>query len=154
MFRSATSTTSAPWIDYTHDTVYVGADGGLMYKITGVFHGTPTLAGAPWPITVSSGHHLSPPVLDSELGMLMVGSTTGNLYQINTTNGALAALVIGKPGITGAGVVAPPLVDLTNGTTFVVSSNDGTSAVLVEVDTNTLSQLAKEIGRASCRERA
>jgi len=147
---SATSTTSSPWIDYTNDTVYVGADGGLMYKITGVFHGTPTLAGAPWPITVSSGHHLSPPVLDSELGMLMVGSTTGNLFQINTTNGALATLVIGKPGITGAGVVAPPLVDLTNGTTFVVSSNDGTSAVLVEVDTNTLTQLAKgRIGEGS-----
>ena len=84
-----TSTTSAPWIDYTHDTVYVGVDGGMMYKITGVFHGTPTLAGAPWPITVSTGHHLSPPVLDSELGLLMVGSAIGNLYQINTTTGAL-----------------------------------------------------------------
>jgi hypothetical protein len=140
---SATSTTSSPWIDYKNDTVYVGADGGVMYKITGVFHGTPTLAGAPWPIIVSSGHHLTPPVLDSELGMLMVGNATGNLYQINTTSGALAVLPIGKHGAAGAAIVAPPLLDLTNGTTFVTSANDGTSAVLVEVDTNTLTQLAK-----------
>ena len=147
---SATSTTSSPWIDYTNDTVYVGADGGVMYKITGVFHGTPTLAGAPWPITVTSGHHLSPPVLDSELGMLMVGSATGNLYQINTTSGALAVLPIGKHGAVGTAVVAPPLIDLTNGTTFVTSANDGTSAVLVEVDTNSLAQLAKaRIGEGS-----
>ena len=54
---TVTSTSAAPWIDYTNDTVYVGVDGGVLYKITGVFRGTPTLAGAPWPITVSSGHH-------------------------------------------------------------------------------------------------
>ena len=42
------------------------------------------------------------------------------------------------------------MVDVTNGTTFVVSSNDGNSAVLVEVDTATLTQLAKaSIGKGS-----
>ena len=147
---TTSSTTSSPWIDYTNDTVYVGADGGLMYKITGVFRGTPTLAGSPWPITVSSGHHLSPPVLDSILGMLMVGSANGNLYQINVSTGALAVLPIGTHSSSSAGVVAPPLVDLTYGTTFVTSADDGTSAVLVEVDTNTLTQLAKgRIGEGS-----
>jgi hypothetical protein len=39
--------------------------------------------------------------------------------------------------------VAPPIVDGTAGTTFVVSANDGTSAVLVEADTTTMAQLAK-----------
>jgi hypothetical protein len=41
-------------------------------------------------------------------------------------------------------------VDITNGTTFVVSSNDGTSGVLVEADTLTLAELARaSIGQAS-----
>jgi len=140
---NANSTTSAPWIDYDSDTVYVGADNGNVYKITGVFHGTPTLSGPPWPITLAANNHLSPPVLDSNLGMLMVGAQNGNLYQINTTTGTAALpLPIGSGGTT-SGIVAPPVVDITNGTTFVVSANDGTSAVLVEVDTASLTQLAK-----------
>lgn len=135
---SARSTTSSPWVDYTNDIAYVGDDKGLVYKITGVFHGTPALSGAPWPVTISNGR-LSPPVLDSERGLLMVGSRSGTLYQVNIANGALATLVVGKNG----SIVAPPIVDVTNGTTFVVSANDGTSAVLVEADTATLTQLAK-----------
>jgi hypothetical protein len=136
-------TTSAPWIDYSGDIVYVGSDKGLMYKITGVFRGTPTLAGSPWPVTVSTNFHLTPPVLDAGLGMLMIGSANGSLYQINTATGALSARAVGQRGGTSPGIVAPPIVDVTNGTTFVVSANDGISAVLVQVDTATLTQLAK-----------
>lgn len=135
---AAISTTSSPWVDYASDTAYVADDGGFVYQITGVFHGTPTLSGTPWPVSVSGGR-LSPTVLDNRLGMLMIGGRNGNLYQINITNGALATLPVGKSGT----IVAPPIVDVTNGTTFIESSNDGTSAVLVEADTATLTQLAK-----------
>ena len=127
--------TSSPWIDYGNDIVYVGSDDGLVHKITGVFHGVPALSGSPWPVTVSSGLHLTSPVLDSVLGKLMVGSGNGNLYQINTATGAVATFGVGG-GSTSHGIVAAPLVDITNGTTFVVDANDGSSAVLVEVDTN------------------
>ena len=139
---AANSTTSSPWIDYGSDIVYLGADKGNIYKITGVFKGTPTLAGAPWPVTVSTNLRLSPPVLDSGLGMLMVGSANGSLYQINTATGALATLVVASGGTT-PGIVAGPVVDVANGTTFVVSANDGTSAVLVEADTASMTQLSK-----------
>lgn len=139
---AANSTTSSPWIDYFADIVYLGADKGQVYKITGVFKGTPTIAPAPWPVTVSNNLHLTPPVLDSVLGRLMVGSTNGSLYQINTATGAVSApLVIGS-GIS-SGIIGPPVVDITNGTTFVVSANDGTSAVLVEADTASMTQLSK-----------
>jgi hypothetical protein len=134
---SANDSSSSPWIDYGNDIVYVGADNGLVYKITGVFHGVPALSGSPWPVTVSTGLHLTSPVLDSGLGKLMVGSANGNLYQIDTATGTLATLPVGG-GTTSHGIVAAPLVDITNGTTFVVSANDGTSAVLVEVDTATM----------------
>lgn len=139
---SATSTTSSPWIDYASDIVYLGADNSQVYKITGVFKGTPTLAGAPWPVAVSAGFKLTSPVLDSGLGKLMVGSGNGILYSINITTGALGALAVGGSGTTH-GIYAPPIVDTTNGTTFVISANDGTSAVLVEADTSSLVALAK-----------
>ena len=118
---AAYNSSSSPWIDYGPDTVYVGADNGVVYQITGVFKGTPTLSGSPWPVTVSSKFHLTSPVLDSTLGLLMVGSANANLYQINTSTGALGGpLVIGKKGGLSSGIVAAPIVDVTNGTTFVV----------------------------------
>jgi hypothetical protein len=148
LFSAKNDATSSPWIDYASDTVYVGANDGKVYKITGVFKGIPTLVIThPWPVTVSTGHTLTAPILDSRLGMLMVGdSTSGNLHQINIATGALTTFSVGA-GL-GKGILAAPVVDVTNGTTFVVSGNDGTSAVLVEVDTASMTQLAKaQIGQ-------
>ncbi len=144
-FSSADSTLSSPWVDYVSDTAYVGADDGKIYKITGVFHGTPTVvAGGGFPVTVTLNDRLTSPVLDPTrgiAGLLMVGSGNGSLYQIQLSNGAYLQLAVGKG--TYSQIKAPPMVDVTNGTTFVVSSNDGTSAVLVEADTSTLGELAK-----------
>jgi hypothetical protein len=141
---SFNSTTSSPWIDYGTDTVYLGADNGVVYQITGVFNGTPTLTGAPWPAIVSTNIRLTPPVLDSGLGLLMVGSANGNLYQIDTSLGAVVgALPVGQFGAASSGIVAGPVVDVTNGTTFAVSANDGSSAVLVEADTASFTELTR-----------
>jgi len=140
---TATSTRSSPWIDYTSNTAYVGVDGGQLYKITGAFTASPAIGWGGLPVTVSNGRHLTPPVLDNRLGVLMVGSGNGNLYQVNSTTGAVASLVVGATTKTTPGILAPPIVDVTNGTTFVVSANDGTSAVLVEVDTATLGVITK-----------
>jgi hypothetical protein len=149
-FAAANSTTSAPWIDFVNDVAYLGADDAKIYKIIGVFRGTPALAGAPWPVTVSPNFRLTPPVLDSRRHMLMVGSANGKLYQIDTVSGQLKSLVVGLQGTKNPGILGTPIVDVTNGTTFVVSANDGTSGVLVEADTASLTQLAKaRIGVAS-----
>jgi hypothetical protein len=140
-------TRSSPWIDYATDTVYVGVNNGNVYQITGVFNGTPTLSGSPWPVSVNAAaFHLSSPVLDGVRGLLMVGSANGNLYQIDTTSGGVVALGVGGVG-TNPGIVAAPIVDVANGTTFVVTANDGISAALVQVNTATMVQAAKaEIG--------
>jgi hypothetical protein len=139
---------SSPWVDYNTDTAYVGANNGSVYKITGVFSGTPTLAGAPWPVPISPRFRLAGPVLDKNLGLLMVGSGNGNLYSIDATTGAVKSLAIGIS--TNHGILAPPVVDVSNGTSFVVTANDGTSGVLVEVDSATMTLLAKaRIGLAS-----
>jgi hypothetical protein len=147
---TAGSTSSSPWIDYGNDIVYLGDDSGVIHKITGVFKGTPTLAGAPWPVTVSSGYHLTPPVLDATLGALMVGSANGNLYKISTSTGVLSTgLPIGAG--TSGGIYAAPIVDVTNGTTFVVVANDGKEGgALVQLDTSDLTEISKSsLGQAA-----
>jgi hypothetical protein len=136
---AAYDSASSPWIDYSADIVYVGSDNGLVYKITGVFHGIPTLSGAPtWPVQAGT-LHLTSPVLDSVRGELMVGSA--NLFRIDTATGVVSTLPVGAGA--SSGIVAPPIVDVTNGTTFVVSANDGTSAVLVEADTFTMLEMSR-----------
>jgi hypothetical protein len=149
-FALALDTRSSPWIDYNTDVAYVGADDGRIYKITGVFKGTPTLAGAPWPVTISPNVRASIPVLDKNLGLVLVGSQNGTFYSINAVTGAVRSLVVGRSGGTNPGILTGPIVDVTNGTSFVVSANDGTSGVLVQVDSASMTILAKgRIGIAS-----
>ncbi len=145
--------TSSPWIDYGTDTAYVGSASGYVYEITGVFHGTPTLVTPPWPNPVVANQALTSPVLDRNLHMLMFGAANGNLYGINIVTGAVAHLTVGS-GATNKNILAAPIVDVTNGTTFVVDSDSvltgPASAVLVEVDTATVGLLAAvSIGEGS-----
>jgi hypothetical protein len=146
---AATDTLSSPWIDYGHDVAYVGADDGLLYKITGVFNGTPALAGAPWPITVGAGGlgknlRLTGPVLDQITNNIFVGDGRGILWSINSnTPTTVHSLVVGQFGKLNPSILDAPIVDVANGTVFAVSSNDGTSAVLVQADTTTLAQSAR-----------
>jgi len=146
VFSTDPSTTSSPWIDFSGDTAYVGDLTGTVYQITPVFNGTPLLTGSPWPVQVSENYGLTPPVLDSNQGLLMIGSANGNLYQIPTDNPqAFATLPIGNG--TSPQLVAPPIVDITNGTTFVAAADDGTTAVLDQVETSSLEILSTgEIG--------
>jgi hypothetical protein len=149
-YAASGNTRSSPWIDYATDSVYVGANNGSVYKINNVFFGTPTLAGAPWPVALSPGRVLSSPVLDNGTGNLFVGDTRGSLFQINTTTGAFKSLAVGQAGSPNAAIVDAPIVDPSSGTVFATSSNDGTSAVVVEADTTTLAQLARgRIGQGS-----
>ena len=149
--------TSSPWIDYHPDTAYVGSATGVIYKITGAFRGTPTLdTTAPWPVTVIANSALTSPVLDSSLGKLMVGAANGILYQVDASTGVVAAahLIVGTGGGATKAILAAPIVDVTNGTTFVVSANSvltgAASAVLVEADTATVGLLAAvNIGQGS-----
>lgn len=144
---SATDTQSSPWIDYGNDIIYVGTDDGKVHKITGVFTGSPALDPTPWPVQVAAGH-LSSPVLDENLSVLMIGSANGNLYQINTSTGVLNATPIGSG--PGKAIVAPPIVDITNGTTFVVTSDLGYAAGLVQVRTSTMVPMSTaELGEGS-----
>ncbi len=154
---TANDTTSSPWIDYDADTAYVATDDGFVYQITGVFTATPKLSTSPWPIKLTNTS-LGSPVLDSNLGLLMVGGhDNGTLYQININSPSTAPVTLqvgyNLTGKVTPGIVAPPVVDITNGTTFVVSAygdfvfspSMNFAAVLVQVDTATLGQKVKQV---------
>lgn len=151
--------TSSPWVDYALDIAYVGSANGAIYKITGVFKGTPTLdTTAPWPVTVIANSALTSPVLDSNLNMLMVGAANGNLYQIDASTGVVSATHLAVGQGNNHAILAAPIVDVTNGVTFVVSSDCGNvcatgvpyGAVLVEADTASVTLLAEaSIGQGS-----
>jgi hypothetical protein len=145
------NTRSSPWVDYIADVAYVGADDGKLYKITGVFNGTPTLAGPPWPVTVSANRRLTAPVLDHVTRNIFLGDGRGFLWSVNVDNPALRSfLAVGLPGAVNPAIFDGPLVDSDNGTVFAVSSNDGTGAVIVQADTATLAQLRRgRIGQGS-----
>jgi hypothetical protein len=150
-YASTTDTRSSPWVDYAADEAYVGADDGKLYKITGVFKGTPTLAGSPWPVTVSANRRLTAPVLDHVTRNIFMGDAEGFLWSVNVDNPALtASLAVGLSGAPHTGIVDGPLVDSGNGTVFAVSSNDGVSAVVVQADTSSLAELQRgRIGEGS-----
>jgi hypothetical protein len=75
---AASNTRSSPWVDYKNDILYVGLDNGRLYKVTGVFKGTPTLVStAPWPVLIINGQTLSSPVLDANTGRLFIGANNG-----------------------------------------------------------------------------
>jgi len=144
-YSANATTTSSPWVDYRADVAYISDDKGVMYKISPVFGpGTPALVKtSPWPIQVAATR-LTPPVLDKQQGYLIAGGRNGDLYEINISTGAAAALIVGTHSGVNSSILAPPIVDLTNGTIFVVSSNanGGASAVLEQVHENNFQPMA------------
>ncbi|HEY1270776.1 MAG TPA: hypothetical protein VGF08_02290 [Terriglobales bacterium] len=144
-YAASNNTRSSPWIDYANDTVYVGANNGNVYKITGVFNGTPTLvSGGGWPVAASAGRIISGPVLDLVTHNIFVGDTAGRLRSFNSvTPGAITSLAVGLQGATNPGIIDSPMLDGVNGVVYAVSSNDGVSAVLVEASASTLQQITR-----------
>jgi hypothetical protein len=150
VIAAASNMRSAPWIDYPSDTAYVGLDNGKLYKITGVFNGTPTLAGAPWPATVRLNRTLTSPVLDVT-GIIYLGASDGILYSVNSTTGTvITSLAVGSGG-TYPNIDDAPLLDSTGGQVFAVSPKNATTntAVVVQATTGLIQKARVSIGLGS-----
>jgi hypothetical protein len=136
---SATDSNSSPWVDYNADTAYVGADNGVLYKITPVFGGgAPALVSTGgWPVTVSTQTNkvLTAPVVDDTAARIFIGDGYGYLYGVNLTNPgtSMAQVTVGWVGHgAGTGVVDPPIAvtDSANSATDQVFVFTGCSTVL------------------------
>jgi len=138
---SATDSNSSPWVDYNTDSAYVGADNGVLYKITPVFGGgAPALVSTGgWPVTVTASSQtnkvLTAPVVDDTAARIFIGDGYGYLYGINLTNPgtSMATVTVGWVGHgAGTGVVDPPIAvtDSANSATDQVFVFTGCSTVL------------------------
>jgi hypothetical protein len=127
---------SSPFVDYYQDIAYVGTNNGRIFKITGVFKGTPTLAGAPWPL-VAGATTLTEPVIDFTNGNIFVGSANGNLYGFTSAGAAIASspVTIGN-GTANGGIAGAPVEDVVNGRIYVATGNNGTNAVVAQTSTS------------------
>ena len=129
-------TNSSPFMDYLADAVYVGTDSGQIFKITGVFGGTPALAGAPWPVAAAGT--LSGLVLDFQTGNVLVGSSNGKLYGFSAAGTPLpgSPLTIGN-GTARGGLIDAPLEDVLDGLVYEFTGNDTAAGSAVAVQTST-----------------
>jgi hypothetical protein len=136
---TASNSNSSPWVDYGSDTAYVGADNGVLYKITPVFGG-----GAPalvttggWPVTVSTQTNkvLTAPVVDDTASRIFLGDGYGYLYGVSLINPgtSMAKVPVGWVGHgAGTAIVDPPIVvtDPANSAIDQVFAFTGCSTVL------------------------
>jgi hypothetical protein len=136
---TATNSNSSPWEDYSADAAYVGADNGVLYKITPVFGGgAPALVSTGgWPVTVSTQPNkvLTAPVVDDRAARIFIGDGYGYLYGVNLINPgtSMARVTVGWVGNgAGTGVVDPPIAvtDPANSATDQVFVFTGCSNVL------------------------
>lgn len=147
---AASNARSSPWVDYASDTAYVALDNGRLYKITGVFKGTPTVViTAPWPVTINLNSTLTSPVLDSTTGNVFLGAGNGRLYTVNVNApGPPTAIQVGKNGAATPGIFDSVLFDATGATVFAVSANDNvlTGAAVVQVNSTSPFSVAARVG--------
>lgn len=121
---------SSPYVDYSGDTIWVGANNGTLHKFTGVFSGTPAeVTTGGFPATVSAGNALSSPVYDFGGAQVFVGSARGaasggNLHRVDRTTGVVTSS--GQLAINSStGLRASPVLDSSAGRAYAWVFDDG-----------------------------
>jgi hypothetical protein len=129
-------TRSSPFVDYAHDTAYVGDDTGKLHKFTPVFNGTPAeVTTGGWPFSVTTVI-LSPPTYDAISGNIFMGGNLGNLWCVSSATPArcsTGSITLGSG--SSPAILDAPTVDSTQGTVFAVA-NTSSNATLSQVTTS------------------
>jgi hypothetical protein len=119
------TTLSSPYYDYQNDdAIYVGNDNGKLFKILGVFGGTPAVDTASgWSsagLTLgATGIKMTGPIWDINSGNVFIGGSDGKLYAVNGTSpGTPVSIAIGSGSANGGGIVDAPIVDSSSGTVY------------------------------------
>jgi hypothetical protein len=137
---------SSAYIDYTNDVAYIGADNGILYKITGVFHGTPAVQ---YCVTVKASKLLTSPVYDQVSNQVFV-SDGYSVYSYTPGASSFTAggtIVVANAAATDP-IVLSPIVDSTNGFVYVFSKADSTNTntVVSQLNLALTSQVTAAIG--------
>ncbi len=150
-FAETGNSNSSAYIDYTNDVAYVGADNGILYKITGVFKGTPAVQ---YCVTVKANRLLTSPVYDQTTNQVFV-SDGFSVYAYTpgaggfTANGSIVVASCASAGCDP--IVLSPIVDTTNGFVYVFSGADSTNtnSIVSQINLTLTTQTTAVIGPAS-----
>jgi hypothetical protein len=146
---SAANSNSSAYIDYGSDVAYVGADNGKLYKITGVFKGTPTVE---YCVTVKANAKLTSAVYDQVSNQVFV-SDAYSVYSFTPgASGFTASGSIAVASTTAADpIILSPIVDSTNGFVYVFSAADSTNTntIVSQLNLGLTSQATAAIGPAA-----
>ncbi len=143
---TSTNSNSSPFIDYGHDTMYVGSDNGYLYKISPVFNGGSTPPAVSWSFS-TGGTVLTSPTYDSVTQHVFVADSSGHLYCVTSAGAAC--------GTTISGLTNPddPIVDSSTGKVFVFAAQDsmnGSAATVLQANVADLSGVVRaSIGTGS-----
>jgi len=137
---------SSPYVDYTNDVAYIGADNGNLYRITGVFKGTPTVQ---YCVTVKANAQLTSPVYDQVSNQVFV-SDGFSVYSFTPGAGGFTAggSIVVAGNASADPIVLSPIVDSTNGFVYVFSATNvgNTNAIVSQMNLALTSQVTAAIG--------
>ncbi len=129
---SSTVQNSSIFVDYKNDIGWVSDDAGNLYKITGIFNGTPSLALTltPDPVKCSGPVGImTAPVYDSGTDAVFVACENGFLYGYTSASGTPVAMVSLQLARPSPGIIAPPIVDSTNHVLYAFYGEDVTNGL-------------------------
>jgi hypothetical protein len=131
--NTSSDSVSNPFVDYAHDTAYVGDDAGKLHKITPVFGGTPVeVIGNGWPVQLpSTNNRVHSPVYDSGSGRVFVTDNTGTFFVIDAVSGAILNSVS-----LGSFSISDPIVDSSDQTVFVFGPDFRLNLFVWQFDTS------------------
>ena len=146
---NSTAGNASPYVDYRNDIAYVATDNGRLYKITGIFNGTPTVA---YCVIVNNNKSLTSPVYDAVSGNVFI-SDGQKLYAF--LPGATSFTSAGTPvliaSLTAHSIVLSPIVDAPNHWVYAFSGTDstGTFSAAAQVKTDLSSSTIAFMGDAT-----
>jgi hypothetical protein len=137
------NTQSSPYVDYTNNVAYVGDNNGRLYRITGIFHGTPTLQYCvAMPVQGTGEVFTTSPVYDQVANEVFISDGT-SLFAYTPGASSFTAVPNFPIQVESASatfkIISDPVVDTTNGFVYLFSEGDLslTNAIVSQINLNT-----------------
>jgi hypothetical protein len=145
---ATTNSNSSPYVDYGSNSAYIGADNGILYRISNVFGGTPAIE---YCVTVKAGALLTSPVYDEISNQVFVSDGfTVYAYTPGTSSFTLTGSInVADTAATNKDpIVLSPIVDTLDGFVYVFSAADTTNkySIVSQMNLSLTSQATAEIG--------